>query len=111
MVARNPYGDFRPPLPTGDRDFTLQVEQFPDGVHGVPVLHFGDALTLGSAIVTFKDGLWSATVQFTDETMKNLGLELSFESLELPSGIEKALVVRMHPDVEFVRELRSKWQR
>jgi hypothetical protein len=66
----------------GNRPFTFQVEQFPDGVHGVPLVCEYNGQTVGSAMVTFKDGEWSATLQMTSEGAKNLGLELVFQTID-----------------------------
>lgn len=80
-------------------------------IQGVPLVLGNDqGQTIGSAIVTLKDGLWSAAIQLTDESIKQLGIELTFESLSGVIEHRHVLVAKPHEDVDFVRELRKRWR-
>lgn len=92
---------------TNDRNWSLKVEDIPDGVIGVPLITAEDGRSIGSALVTFKDMKWSAVIQLTDEEVKELGIDLVFERV---SGNVSGAYMEARPteDVEILRELRRK---
>ena len=73
--------------------FTTKVEQFPDGVHEVP-LNDANGEKIGDAVLTFKNGAWTAELKTDVEGFKSLGLEVALLHTTFLNGETLALHVR-----------------
>jgi hypothetical protein len=75
-----------------NRDWSLNVETFPDAVHGVPLV-LGDGRTIGTALVTFEDGNMNAVIQLTAAGFEELGVKLTFsETHNFLEGYRRHLI-------------------
>ena len=72
-------GDLKP------RDVNLNMEQFPDGTHEVPFTGLQGEV-LGTAVVTFKNGQWTADLKMSAGSAKSLGINLAVVHTTFKNG-------------------------
>jgi hypothetical protein len=71
------------------------AEQFSDGVYELSIGRYGYAEFLGTATVTFENGLWSAVLNLTDSEAKDLGIELNVVRTSDPiNGVRMMLLAK-----------------
>lgn len=75
-----------------NKDVSLNVDTFPDSVHGVPLI-LVDGRTIGTALVTFDDGDMNAVIQLTAAGLEELGVKLKFsETHNFLEGYRRHLI-------------------
>ena len=62
----------------------FKIDQFPDGPREVPLTRGEGGPQIGTAVVTFKDGAFTASVTINDEIARELGLDFAFYSTTSP---------------------------
>lgn len=85
--------------PTKDptKESLLAVEQFPDGTVQVPLVSDTGGYRIGTAIVTFVNGSWTAVISLGSAEAKSLGIDLMFSQYSDTLHGENTVLVARRP--------------
>lgn len=70
-----------------------EFDTFPDGVYEAPLVSEAHDEQLGTAVVTFTGGLWTAHITIDNEVAEELGLDLSAVTKLHPNKEPKVVLV------------------
>jgi hypothetical protein len=79
----------------------FKFDQFPDGPREVPLTRGEGGPQIGTAVVTFKDGEFTASVTINDEIARELGLDLTYFTTTSPLSYmddKEALAVKLRDE-------------
>lgn len=80
------------------------AEQFPDGVHNVPLV-ITDAEQIGTAVVKFQNGEWKAELTFSSMAAANLGIDFTVVTTSARTGQVLELFAQPRIDLDWINSL------